>query len=207
MAIECVHVDAMPRASVREGLLELPAAAQLLDLSALEGKVSWASVRIGWNARGLGIAVRADGVGDAHYTVERPDGFATAQFWIDTRDTRNVSRATRFCHRFVANLKVISKQNVEAEVSQKPIARAIADPPMCRSSDLLSRVEVERGTWTLELFIPAKALSGFDPETTRRLGFAYQISDHVREDQFLGVGREFPVGENPSLWSVLELKG
>ena len=57
----------------------------------------------------------------------------------------------------------------------------------------------------LELFLPAQALSGFDPDTNRRLGFAYQIGDHVREDQFLGVGREFPVGENPSLWSTLEL--
>jgi hypothetical protein len=26
------------------------------------------------------------------------------------------------------------------------------------------------------------------------------------EDQFLGVGREFPVGEDPSLWSTLELR-
>ena len=31
------------------------------------------------------------------------------------------------------------------------------------------------------------------------------MTDHVREDQFLGVGRDFPVGENPSLWATLEL--
>ena len=50
------------------------------------------------------------------------------------------------------------------------------------------------------------ALNGFDPDTNRRLGFAYQIADHVHDDQFLGVGREFPLGENPSLWSTLELR-
>ena len=60
--------------------------------------------------------------------------------------------------------------------------------------------------WRLELFLPAEALHGFDPETNRRLGFAYQVTDPDREDQFLGVGREFPVGENPSLWSTLELR-
>ena len=38
------------------------------------------------------------------------------------------------------------------------------------------------------MFLPAAALNGFDPETNRRLGFAYQVSDHMREDQFLGVG-------------------
>jgi hypothetical protein len=161
---------------------------------------------MGWNARGLGIAVRAEGVADAQYAVGRPEGFATAQFWIDTRDTRNVSRATKFCHRFVANLKVVSRKTVEVEVVQRPIARAIADPPMSRPGDVSARVDAGRTEWTLELFIPAKALNGYDPENTRRLGFAYQISDHLREDQFFGVGREFPVGENPSLWSVLELK-
>ena len=56
------------------------------------------------------------------------------------------------------------------------------------------------------MFLPAKALHGFDPETNRRLGFAFQVSDAEREDQFLGVGRDFPIGENPSLWSTLELK-
>ncbi len=54
--------------------------------------------------------------------------------------------------------------------------------------------------------MPAAALHGFDPETNSRLGFAYQVSDHEREDQFLGVGRDFPIGENPSLWATLELK-
>jgi hypothetical protein len=37
------------------------------------------------------------------------------------------------------------------------------------------------------------------------LGFAYQVSDAQREDQFLGVGRDFPLGENPGLWATLEL--
>jgi len=42
------------------------------------------------------------------------------------------------------------------------------------------------------------ALNGFDPETNRRLGFAHQVTDPEREDQFLGVGREFPIAEDPS---------
>ena len=80
-----------------------------------------------------------------------------------------------------------------------------------RSADLFrpdliaARAELTRSGWMLELFLPAEALNGFDDETNRRLGFAYQIADHVRDDQFFTVGREFPVGENPSLWSTLEL--
>ena len=60
--------------------------------------------------------------------------------------------------------------------------------------------------YRLELFFPAEVLHGFDPETNRRLGFAYAVNDPDRGEQFLGVGREFPVGEDPSLWSVLELR-
>ena len=54
--------------------------------------------------------------------------------------------------------------------------------------------------------LPAEALNGFDPDTNRRLGFAYQVTDPDRGDQFLGVGREFPVAEDPSLWATLELR-
>jgi hypothetical protein len=64
---------------------------------------------------------------------------------------------------------------------------------------------IEKTARVLERFLWAQALNGFDPDTNRRLGFAYQIADHVRDDQFLGVGREFPVGDNPGLWSTLEL--
>ena len=82
----------------------------------------------------------------------------------------------------------------------------MADAPTCQIETLSARAERLSGGWRLELFFPAEALHGFDPETNRRLGFAYQVSDPDREDQFLGVGREFPIGEDPSLWSTLELR-
>ena len=67
------------------------------------------------------------------------------------------------------------------------------------------RAERTLSGWRLELFFPAESLHGFDPETNRRLGFAYQVTDPDRGDQFFGVGREFPVGEDPSLWATLRL--
>jgi hypothetical protein len=90
--------------------------------------------------------------------------------------------------------------------AQRPIARALADAPLCRSEQLFARAELSRTSWTLELFLTAQALNGFDPDVNRRLGFAYQVADHIRDDQFLGVGRDFPLGENPSLWATLELR-
>ena len=89
--------------------------------------------------------------------------------------------------------------------SASAIARAMADAPIA-PPDVLSTglAELTQTGWLL--VSPARALHGFDPETNRRLGFAYQVSDHKREDQFLGVGRDFPLGENPSLWVTLELQ-
>jgi hypothetical protein len=208
LGTSCPRVDEIPRPEERGALLELPATCSLPDLSSLEGRASWASVRVGWNAQGLGIAILVDDSGSkAKLNPDRPEGFADVNLWIDTRDTRNVSRATRFCHRFAARITVgRDRKSLKVELTQRPISRAVADAPICAPGLLKARADLNRGGWRLELFLPAAALSGFDPETNRRLGFAYQVSDHERDDQFLGVGRDFPLGENPSLWATLELR-
>lgn len=205
-AFPCTRVEGIPRANASSGLLGLPEACALPDLQPLDHDTRWAEVRVGWNTGGLGITVVAEGV-SPQQLIQRPEGFAVAQFWVDTRDTRNVSRATRFCHRFVARLeRGESRGRLQAQVAQRPIARAVADAPVGHSDDIPARVELSRTGWLLELFLPSQVLNGFDPDTNRRLGFTYHIADNVREDQFLGVGRDFPIGENPSLWGTLELR-
>jgi hypothetical protein len=193
LAVPCRRIDGLPRSGGegRDRLLDLPAACRLPTTAPLDGLAAWADVRVAWNPGGLAIAVEATARPGAARGEDRPEEMDGVQVWIDTRDTRDVSRATRFCHRFTARLRGLGSRGVlGVEVAQRPIARAIADAPIARP----------------ELFLPAEALHGFDPETNRRLGFAYQVSELDREDQFLGVGREFPVGENPSLWSTLELR-
>jgi hypothetical protein len=203
----CAHVADIPRLTDPVRLLDLPETCALPDFGGLEGKSGWAQVRVGWNAAGLGITVLANALSDQQLVRDRPEGFAVVNLWIDTRDTRNVNRATKFCHRFTARLDVAGpRRQLSVDVTQRPIARALADAPICRPQIIETRVELGRSGWSLELFLPVSALNGFDPDTNRRLGFAYQIADHVHDDQFLGVGREFPLGENPSLWSTLELR-
>ena len=202
----CPRIEEIPRPDDKKRLLDLPAASALPDYARLEGRSSWAEVRLAWNPRGLALAVLAEGVAELQLVPDRPEGFADVQFWVDTRDTRDVNRATRFCHRFSASLTVRGAgRKLEVEVLQRPIARAVADAPMSKTGLIESRAELTRSGWMLEVFLPAQVLNGFDPETNRRLGFAYQVSDHLREDQFLGVGRDFPIGENPSLWATLQL--
>jgi hypothetical protein len=207
IAASCPRLEEVPRPDDWQRLLDLPQSCALPDFGGLEGRRSWAEVRLAWNPRGLGLAVQAEGLSDLQLAPDRPEGFADVQIWVDTRDTRDISRASRFCHRFTASLRLhMPGRKLAVEVAQRPIARAVADAPMSRPGLIASRAELSRAGWSLEVFLPAQALNGFDHETNRRLGFAYQVSDHAREDQFLGVGRDFPIGENPSLWATLELQ-
>jgi hypothetical protein len=206
LAIPCTRVDDLPRAKSAT-LLGLPETCGLPETSRLDGKEPWADVRVAWNPQGLGVEVTAQGDLNLLDAPEQPDGLYGVRVWVDTRDTRNVSRATRFCHRFDCRLRRgKTRTGLEVDAQQRAIARAVGDAPLCRPGDFQTRAERLKGRWRLELFLPAAVLHGFDPETNRRLGFSYQVSDPERDDQFLGVGREFPVGENPSLWATLELR-
>jgi hypothetical protein len=197
-------ISEIPRSRGR--LLDLPDSCALPDLARLQGVESWAEVRVGYNSRGLGVAVEhLDKSGPISPEPEHSSGVDSVQVWIDTRDTRNVHRATRFCHRFVAGIMPGKGRSLEVSIAQKLIARAVADAPLAARGCVEARTERTLGGWRLEMFFPSQSLHGFDPETSRRLGFYYQVSDPARGDRFLGVGREFPVGEDPSLWSTLEL--
>jgi hypothetical protein len=203
LAIPCRRVDGVPRPKGR--LLDLPASCALPDTGTFAGESSWADVRAGWNSSGLAVAVEV--TGKLGPITRDPLGSAPGeglQLWVDTRDTRTIHRASRFCHRFQFTLRP-SKVGLTIAVAQKPIARALADAPTGDLDAIQTRADLIRGGWRLEAFLPAECLNGFDPETNRRLGLAYQVTDLEREDRFLTVGRDFPVGEDPSLWSVLEL--
>jgi hypothetical protein len=205
LAVPCRRIEGIPRSGGKR-LLDLPEACRLPQTAQLDGKEPWAEVRTAWNPGGLAVAVRAEGSLDGLSGDDQPEGLYAFRVWVDTRDTRDVSRATRFCHRFDARLVPgASKTALNVKVQPRPIARAVADAPLARTDLIAAKAERVKGGWRLEMFLPAEALNGFDPETNRRLGFSYQVADPDRPDEFLGVGREFPVGENPSLWSTLEL--
>lgn len=204
VAPSCPRIEAIPRPAGR--LLDLPASCDLPDFGELAGLASWAKVRAAYHAGGLGLSFEVTGkAGPISPEPGRPSGVDGIQVWVDTRDTRNVHRATRFCHRFVASIVPGKGRALTVEVAQKPIARAVVDAPSASAGLVDARAERTLDGWRLELFLPAEALHGFDPEVNRRLGFCYQVTDPDRGDQHLGVGREFPIGEDPSLWATLTL--
>jgi hypothetical protein len=206
-ALVCPRVEHIPRTGTKGRLLDLPESCVLPEFTRLEAKTPWAEVRVGWNPHGLGIAAEVRGKqGPIGADPDDPSFADGIQVCIDTRDTRDIHRASKFCHRFGAALSPGQGSSLVVDVIQKPIHRAQGEPPRAAPESILSRAEKTRTGWRLELFFTASALHGFDPDTNRRLGIMIQITDPSRGDQFLGVGREFPIADDPSLWSTLELR-
>ena len=199
VAHSCWRVVDIPHPKGRP--LDLGESSRLADLAELAGPPGWLDVRSAWNDGGIGFAFEATGpAGPTARTAE----LAAVQLWVDTRDTRTIHRATRFCHRFQVALLPAGGRNLIASIAAKPIPRAMADPKV-DAEKVRAWAERTDAGWRLELFFPADALAGFDPEANRRLGLAYQVNDAARGEAYSGVGREFPVGEDPSLWATLVL--
>ena len=97
-SVPCLYYQS---AWTAEGI-KLPDPYRLPCFAELEDKPFFADLRAAWNNEGLYLTVRVEGKKQAPWCREsRLDDSDGLQVWVDTRDTRNVHRASRFCHRFV----------------------------------------------------------------------------------------------------------
>ncbi len=203
---ECPRIPGIPRTNKKGGLLDLPESCRLPATALLEGQKPWAEIRAGWNPGGLGIQVTSTGKsGPIIRDEELPEGSDGVQIWIDTRDTRDIHRASRFCHRYSAVLVPSGKSFLGVELRHREIHRAATEPTGVRADKVQTNAVKTDDGWRLELFFPPETLHGFDPDVNRKLGFYAMATDPLRGDQHLGVGRDFPVTEDPSLWNTLEM--
>lgn len=172
----------------------------------LEGKALFADMRAAWNRTGLSLTVRVAGKKQTPWCrAERAEDSDGLHLWIDTRDTHNIHRASRYCHRFVFLPLGDGPQFQRPAALWLPINRAKDNPKQVSSGILPVRSQIHTDGYTLEAHVPAKALTGFDPAEHPRLGFFYAVMDRELGWQTLTVGPEFPFAEDPSLWGTLEL--
>lgn len=187
--------------------VELPAECRLPPLNDLDGTAEFAEWRCGWNHEGLAVSVTVRGKQQpVKCDASAPKSADGVQLWIDTRCTQNVHRATRFCHHLVLLPRGQGKKQLEPVVTQIPLANAREEVPARNpdaSNSLASHITTDG--YQLCAWFPAGALHGFDPESHPRLGFYAVVRDTELGEQFLTVGREFPIDFDPSLWQILEL--
>lgn len=201
-AAPCLYTDAEWSA----GGVKLPPAYRLPCFAELEGKTPFADVRLGWNEQGILLTTIVAGKEQAPWCrdskIEDSDG---VQLWIDTRNTQNIHRAGRFCHRF-ALLPVGAGRRLDEPVAALlAINRAKESPREIELRDLKVASERTTNGYILAAHLPASALTGYGPADQPAIGFSYQVADRELGTQTFSVGTELPFAEDPSLWGTLEL--
>jgi hypothetical protein len=205
VAYPCRHVVGVPRDG--DDLLDLPDDCRIDNYADMDGRRDFADVRLAWNDEGIALQVEVRGkekppVGDA----AKPRHSDGVSLWIDTRDARTGHRASRYCHQFHFLPVGGGPEQEDPAIVQTKINRAAQDAPLAPAGSVPFQFLRRTGGWRLEAFLPTAVLNGFDPEQNPRLGFYYAIRDAEWGEQTLTVGSDFPYTDDPSLWSVLELK-
>jgi len=201
----CKYIKKMPLKS-RDEIIDLPESCRLENFAAMDGAKNFADVRLAWNERGLGFQVTVRGKEQPlHADAAKPKLSDGVTLWIDTRDARTGHRASRTCHQFHFLPTGGGSDKDEPAFVPAKIHRALQDAPLPSASAVPFRSEMIKGGYRIEAFLSSAALTGFDPEEHPRLGIFYAVRDSELGEQTLSVGHEFPYGEDPSLWEVLEL--
>lgn len=179
---------------------------RLPNFSHFEGMEAYGDVRIGWGNTGLVVSVEVKGKSKSLWCREsailESDGL---QVWVDTRDTHNVHRATKFCHWFIAMPTGGGAKKDSPIGNMLKINRSREDSPMLNRQKVSVEAKVVKGGYKMTLFIPSKALNGWDADEQRNLGFNFAIIDSELGWQTLAIGPELPISEDPSLWQTIQL--
>jgi hypothetical protein len=199
-----LRADRLPRS--KPPLLRLPDECEIPWPSQLDDTRHYARLFLGWNPAGLAVTVDVQGKAGLPYSD--PEAIASSdsvQVWIDTRDTQDQHRGSRFCHHFVAFPTGGGEAGTEPAIRQLPVARAREDAPQCDPDNLLVEADARQAGYSLRLWLPSEVLHGFDPAQHPRLGFMLFVQDSELGPQPLTVGLEFPFDSDPSLWTSLQL--
>lgn len=177
-----------------------------LDASTPHAEPQFADVRMAWSPAGLAFQVTVDGKNQLPWCresrLEDSDGL---QVWIDTRATHNIHRASKFCHRFVFLPRGGGSKAELPVTDQLLIHRARENARPVRPRELQVASRCTKSGYELQAFVPAVALSGFDPADHPKLGFTYAVIDRELGVQTFATGAGFPFQEDPSCWATLEM--
>ena len=178
----------------------------LPPMGALDGRMTFADVRTAWAEDGLyfdvNVANKQQSVWCRETQLIESDGF---QVWIDTRDTHNVHRATRFCHWFLFLPNGGGSKRDQPIATMLRINRAKDDPKTINQvkPQLIAKEKLDG--YQLKIHVPSRALGGWNTDEHTKIGFNYSVIDREMGCQTLAIGPEFPISEDPSLWQTLEL--
>jgi hypothetical protein len=186
--------------------VQLDESCRLPSFAVLHGGRQFADVRLAWNEAALYLNVTVRGKQQPPWCRDtRIDDSDGVQLLIDTRNTQNIHRAGRFCHRFAFLPGGAGRNQEEPLAVMLAINRAKESPREIDARQLAAKSTRQPDGYTLEAAIPAVALTGYNPAEHPALGFSYAVIDRELGWQTFSVGPELPFMDDPSLWGTLEL--
>ena len=203
--IPCKKVTTSSRAKTPKPI-ELDESYRLPHFGGFEDQHPFADVRCGWSEKGLHFTAI---VKERQLPLEcRETAIMDSDslyIWIDTRDTHDVHRATRFCHWFILMPAGRGAKNDKPVATPVKINRSRETSPTFNQAQVVIESKISKTGYTMSALVPAAALNGWDPEEHRNLGFNFMVNDCELGFQTLALGPDMPIEEDPSLWHTLQL--
>jgi hypothetical protein len=169
--------------------------------SGTAGSAGPLDVRIAWSEEGMTFQFRLQGKTRRPYCrlndLEHSDA---VEVFVDTRNTKSVHRATRYCHRFLFLPTGTGADDREPYGSMLKIHLARGEPSTM--GGFTPQVESKLSTtgYVLTCHLSRKYLEGWSPTEQPEIGVFFQVRDSELGHLNMVYDPQLPVSEDPSLW-------
>jgi hypothetical protein len=183
---------------------------QLPNMSLLEDSTGQRKLpsdfRIGWNETGLRFSLIVSEKKQSLWCRStQPDESDGIQICLDTRDIKDIHRASRFCHRLLFMPVGSGRDQSQPSAAWLPIHRAKEHPNSIDLSQIKMQSKVSAEGYRLDVFLPGRILTGFNPIEYPNLGFHFVVRDREYGDSYFLVAPPLPHDQDPSLWGTLSM--
>jgi Carbohydrate family 9 binding domain-like len=185
-----------------EKLIDITAKKYLLpSTNEILAEEKFADVHIGYNNLALYFHIKVDKAFEEINSIDfrRAD---SVEIFIDTRDIKDKTFVSQFCHHFVFYPESING------FYGKEITRFRTEEihPLCSPKDLKITPFLSKNNYVLDIEITSSALFSFDPTSFNRIGFTYRINRKLNPPQHFALSSsEYKIELFPALWASLEL--
>ena len=163
--------------------------------------------RIGWNETGLLFSlIVSEKIQSLWCRTTQPDDSDGIQICLDTRDIKDIHRASRFCHRLLFMPIGSGRDQSQPLALWLPIHRAREHPNSIDLSQISMMSKVSPKGYRLDVFLPGKILTGFDTSEHPNLGFHFALKDREHGNYYFLAAPPLPHDQDPSLWGTLTME-
>lgn len=162
--------------------------------------------RVSWNADGLTLQFQVTGKKmRPHCRLTDLEQSDAIEIFVDTRNTKTVHRATRFCHRFMFFPTGGGDEKKDPHGTMLKIHLARGEPTCMGQFRPFVHSKIKRNGYTLTCHLHKDHLEGWQPAEQAEIGLFFLVRDQELGVNCLAYDHQLPVSEDPSLWPTVFL--